>query len=148
MCWLTWAARERASAITQTKIDAYDAEVHQLFPQITGSLAAIAALDFPTYQHFRSLAEELYKLDYRIGKACLSFGDKPEKCIQLLREYWNEAQTMDQRFPQDIADLVENRVRARAHRVLRQDKDAPTYAPNAALERASRTAATSDRGAA
>src|SRR5688572_11831115 len=43
MCWLTWAARERAVTITQTKIDAYDAEMHQLLPQITGSLAAIAA---------------------------------------------------------------------------------------------------------
>jgi hypothetical protein len=110
-------------AITQGKIDAYDAEMHKILPEITGSLAALAALDFPSYQSFHSLAEELYKLDYGIGKACLGFSDEHSRCIKALEDYWEEAQTMDQRLPQEIADIVERRVSARANRILQEAAD-------------------------
>lgn len=120
MRWLTWTAHEKPSAITREKIEDYDKEMHQLLPKITGSLAAIAALDSDTYRSFRSVAEGLFALDDRISMTCLEFSDKDSKCINSLKECWEEALVMDRRLPQAIENLVVDRVNDRAIDVLKK----------------------------
>jgi hypothetical protein len=123
MRWLTWAVREKPAAITPEKIDRYDKEIHELLPKITGSLATIAAFDFPTYNDLRSLAEQLFELDDRISTTCLEFDYKDSDCISSLKKCWEEAQAMDRRLPQAIADIIVQRVNDRANRVLKEATD-------------------------
>ena len=76
--WFTWKAENRSALLTETDSQEYDNDMKEIFPELTGSLAVLAAFSRVAYKRAESLAAEVYDLDEKVAKAAtgLMTGDK------------------------------------------------------------------------
>jgi len=102
--WLAWKARFRSAEITQQDISRYDEEMHNLIPEIVGTLAVISALNKELYERMNELAVELYKLDGQMALTTPALLDssKPQTDIEAI---YNKAYEFNRELTQKVTEV-------------------------------------------
>jgi hypothetical protein len=119
MCWLTWLAVNRGDRLTQANLDAYDAEIHKLLPEVLGYMSTVAALDSEAYEQLVPHVNELFALDGRIGQAGLHLDRDREKSIRQLADCYEPMTDFEHRLPRLVANIVGERLRTPATAAVR-----------------------------
>jgi len=114
MAWLCWKASRDWRQVTTANVDDYDAEMHKLFPEMTGMLATVAALDKQSLDELNERYKEIVDLDRWIGDAGLVFRKNPESGGPTLGAFHAEIRATAEALPRKIADLVSERMTHRA----------------------------------
>jgi hypothetical protein len=112
MCWLTWLARAAPSRVTQERIDAYDKELHELLPQITGLQAVVAAIDQSAYARLAALVAQVIEADWQIGNASLEFTPDNSKSAEALAACDSAAQKLHRDLPVALGQIISAHVSA------------------------------------
>ena len=71
IAWFTWKAKHRGSLLSASDAQDYDKAMEKIFPDLTGSLAALAAFSNAAYELAKEIAEEVYSLDERVALAAV-----------------------------------------------------------------------------
>ncbi|MBD2168181.1 hypothetical protein H6G64_35860 [Calothrix sp. FACHB-156] len=123
MTWLTWIAKEDVSQITIEKIKLYNEEQNKLLPEILGFSSSVAALDKTAYDLIAQIINDIFILDSKIGKAGLQFEKSPSEGGKALFECYKQAVSLEEKLPQQIGNIVSERVQQRAEYIskLRED---------------------------
>lgn len=111
MCWLTWLAVNRGDRLTQSNLDAYDAELHKLLPEVLGYMSTVAALDQGVYEKLVPHVNELFTLDARIGSAGLSLDRNREAAVGELADCYEAMSDFEHRLPLLVGNIVSDRLR-------------------------------------
>ncbi|MCP4550238.1 MAG: hypothetical protein GY835_27570 [bacterium] len=104
--WLTWKVRYRPSRITASDIEKYDKEMHTLFPELTGALVVLAALNKSVYDKMRPLVLDVYKLDNDISETATKILEKDADGIKELDCQYDQANEMESELPEKAADIM------------------------------------------
>lgn len=91
MCWLTWLASESPSRISEKRVELYDAEMHELLPQIMSFHARLSTYSTNVSIRFGELLDHITDLDARIGSAAIRLLDGDSAAIELLKMQHVEA---------------------------------------------------------
>jgi hypothetical protein len=67
IAWFTWKAKNRASLLAPSDVQDYDSDMKKIFPELTGSLAVLAAFSRVAYERAKYVAVEVYALDERVA---------------------------------------------------------------------------------
>ena len=119
MCWLTWLAAERPDRIKQTRIDAYDFEIHRITPKINGSLGSVAAIDEKIFLALKGQVDQVLGLDWEIGTAALQFDRNREESARLLANLHDRVNHMHQQLPDMFGSILRRRLAGEQHLILR-----------------------------
>jgi hypothetical protein len=109
MCWLTWLAREGPDRLSQARIDAYDAEMHVLLPEITGLQAAVAAIDGAAFGELSAIIESVIQADWRVGTAGLQFVEREPKSAKDLAACYEMTLELHRALPSAVAAVISRR---------------------------------------
>jgi hypothetical protein len=114
MTWLAWAARISPEQFTAARVRSYDSEMHRLLPEIAGSLAVVVMLDSKAYAGLKAIADELFALDARIGKASHSGHDATILAVAVA-PFHEEAMELAADLPLRVGSVVKEATRRHAH---------------------------------
>src|SRR4051812_44945328 len=64
--WFTWKAKHRGSLLAKKDAEDYDNAMKEIFPDLTGSLATLAAFSPAAYTRAKDIAKEIYSLDEEV----------------------------------------------------------------------------------
>ena len=106
MCWLTWLASQGPDKLTQTRIDAYDKEMHELLPQIMGLHAVVASIRPDTYANLKDFIERIYDVDLAIGNASLLFSAGSLDSAHPLAACYKDATLLDEELPAVVRSII------------------------------------------
>ena len=106
MCWLTWLAKASPGRVTQERIDAYDREMHELLPQITGLEAVVAAIDQSAYTRLAAVVARVVEADWVIGHASLEFKPGDGRSAEALAACDSATQKLHRDLPIALAQIV------------------------------------------
>ncbi len=104
--WLTWKARFRPSQMTAADIEEYDKEMHALFPELTGALVVLAALNKSVYDKMRPLVLDLYKLDNGISETATKVLGNDADGIKELDGRYDQANEAEGELPEKAANIM------------------------------------------
>lgn len=105
--WLTWRAKYQPEHLSIDHVDAFDVDMHRLYPELTGSLAVLAALNKRVYESVRSLVGRVYDLDDRVAQATTSVRDQVEGAASTLAEFHSQAQELDRHLRDGLGDIMD-----------------------------------------
>ena len=104
--WLTWRARRQPQHLTVEQVEAFDKEMHLLYPELTGSLAQVAALNFNVYDKLREIVDKVYALDVRVAESTTSVRDGVEGAAALVAAHHDEANALERSLNEDLKGLM------------------------------------------
>jgi len=104
ICWLTWDCNARRR-LDPEMVRRYDAEMHQLAPQILGQLAVVAMLNPEIHAKLSPLAEEVFELDARVGEAVVLAEKDLEAGLVKLRDRHKNGNDLEARFRKTAPNL-------------------------------------------
>ena len=104
--WLTWRAKSQPQHLSVEHVDAFDKDMHLLYPELTGSLALVAALNKDVYDRLRNIVDKVYALDVRVAESTTSVRDGAEGAAALVAAHHGEAQAMERSLKEDLKDLM------------------------------------------
>jgi hypothetical protein len=104
MCWLTWDCSAR-SRVDSEMARRYDAEAHELSPQLVAQLAVIAMLDRGVHDKLSPLADAIFRADAKVGDAVVIAEGDLERGLEQLRKLHSENVRLEQEFRAQVTDL-------------------------------------------
>lgn len=104
--WLTWRAKSQPQHLRVKHVDAFDRDMHLLYPELTGSLALVAALNKNVYDRLRKVVDKVYALDVRVAESTTSVRDGAEGAAALVAAHHGEAQALERSLKEDLKDLM------------------------------------------
>ncbi|MEZ5944154.1 MAG: hypothetical protein R3C18_22405 [Planctomycetaceae bacterium] len=126
MCWLTWLVTDDPDQITEERVEAYDKEVHELLPTISGYLTLVATYDIHVFEKLSSHVEKVYALDSDLGsfahalvRAQRGSNTDVDKYIGRLKKCHDRAVKLEKSIPGEVANLIGNAVARRSQDVVK-----------------------------
>lgn len=104
--WLTWRAKFQPQHLSVEHVDAFDRDMHSLYPELTGSLALVAALDMKIYDRLREVVDEVYALDVRVAESTTPVRDGTKGAAALVAAHHGEAQALERSLMKDLEGLM------------------------------------------
>jgi hypothetical protein len=80
--------------------------MHLIYPELTGSLALVAALNKVVYDRLRVIVDKIYALDVRVAESTTSVRDGSEGAAALVAAHHGEAQAMERSLKEDLKGLM------------------------------------------
>ena len=124
MCWLTWLVSDDPDQITKERVEAYNKEVHELLPKISGFLTLVATYDTHVFKQLKLHVEKVYKLDADLGSYAHALvrardaGKDTDKSISRLIKCHDRAAELEDSIPNEIANLIADAVTRRTQDVV------------------------------
>jgi hypothetical protein len=106
MEWVCWHAQQAPNLINDELIAQYHREIHLVIPQLLGSLAVVASIDQQVYEELERLAEELYKVEWKIAQAFAHYKTSPQESLDALRACHPETIELYQRLPPGLSAIM------------------------------------------
>jgi hypothetical protein len=106
MEWLCWHTHHATKLLESEVVSSYHAEIHAHFPELLGSLAAVAALDQRIYTALALLADMIFALDSKIASALAEFKTSPQKASEAVAQHYAEAVALYRSLPVDLAKIM------------------------------------------
>jgi hypothetical protein len=106
MSWLTWKATFQPHHLNDAHVEAYDEDMHKLYPELTGSLALTAALNNNAYERLRDIADDVYNLDNKIAQATTAVLDEADGGAQIVAALYEEARSLEKNSKARLADIM------------------------------------------
>lgn len=132
ICWLTWLSTVAPEDVTAERTEKYDEEMHSLLPKISGALIRLATIDSDSYNRLRDHVNSIYALDVEVAEACKTLqrdrtpdGQQKVENIGELRGLHAKSTKLERGIPDEILDLVNDRIKMRAIRTIGEQPVAP-----------------------
>lgn len=106
MSWLTWKAKFQSQHFTLEDVEQYDAKIHQVYLELTGAYAVVAALNRAAYQKISKIVDEVYELDGNIATATTAFRDKLEDATEKIAAYSKDAGALETSINGRVAEIM------------------------------------------
>ncbi|CAD6878131.1 hypothetical protein [Methylomonas albis] len=120
-CWITWCAKFDSDNLTFETIKAHNLSMKETIANLMGAVTFLASVDSEIYRPIRNLVKEILELDYIISNAAAG-NDNSIKNIQVeLAKIHPRAGVMHLDVPDRLADLLSDRLSARASDITRDN---------------------------
>lgn len=106
MTWITWKATHQPHHLGTKDADAYDEDMHDLYPDLTGSLALVAALNREAYEKLKGVTKDVYALDGEIANATTALRDKAKKASRILASHHASAKLLVGQTNDRLAEIM------------------------------------------
>jgi len=110
MQWFMWIAVYQPEKFSveqfNEKLQGYNNEVHSLFPELTGSLMVIAALDKDMYNRMSPLVDEFMELDWQIAMIAVSQDDSFSKSVEALASCYSKVNEYKKRLHECVSEII------------------------------------------
>jgi len=110
MQWFMWVTEYQPEKFTieqlNEKLRDYNNEVHDLFPELTGSLMVIAALDKDMYNRMSPLVNEFIELDWQIAMIAVSQDDSFSKSVEALASCYSKVSEYEKRLHECVSEII------------------------------------------
>jgi len=96
MSWFTWKAKHRPSLLASDDAKCYDTDMKEVYPDLVGSLAVLAALSQEAYLLASEAAASIYALDDRVAQAATGLlTEQTENAAEELARLYPEARWLE-----------------------------------------------------
>jgi len=106
LAWLTWRAKYQPEHLTVEHVDSFDNDMHSLYPELTGSLALVAALNRPAYLRLQKIVDEVYSLDDKVAQATSLVRDGAEKAAASLAMLYEPASALERQLMDRLSGVM------------------------------------------
>ncbi len=104
--WVTWRAKYDPAAINDQLVSSYNAEIHQCYPRLLGSVTMVAALSLNAYQELRPLMQEIFDLDEEVAVALRNIRADRESALAVLQNCLEKAYVLEKTLPPELARII------------------------------------------
>jgi hypothetical protein len=103
LSWFAWQAAHRATVVSPTWIDAYDADMKTQQPLVMAALSKLAALSPAAYARFEPLVSEMFEVDSQVAGAGSVIDTEPDVARAQIAEFDEPTDDLFNRFQRELA---------------------------------------------
>jgi|SRR3954447_9188470 len=106
--WFTWKAKHRGSLLAKKDAEDYDNAMKEIFPDLTGSLATLAAFSPAAYTRAKDIAKEIYSLDEKVADAATGLLTQDNQAPAALAILHEEVRRLETSSKETVTKLMEH----------------------------------------